>query len=97
MNLQKIGKLLRSERKKRELRLEDVANDNLSITTLSNIERGLPNVILDRYVMYAEVFGLAEKLFGIVSESELEEKRLKQRLIDIEECLILIQTKLLSL
>jgi transcriptional regulator with XRE-family HTH domain len=96
MNLQKIGKILRTERKNRALRLEDMANENLSVTTLSNIERGLPNVILDRYVMYAEVLGLAEKLFGIVSESELEERRIKQRLIDIEEMLNADPDKALS-
>jgi tetratricopeptide (TPR) repeat protein len=96
MNLQKIGDILRTERSKRKLRLEDVANENLSITTISNIERGLPNVIMAKYVMYAELLGLAEKLFGIVSESELEERRIKQRLNDIEEMLNTDPDKALS-
>jgi tetratricopeptide (TPR) repeat protein len=96
MNLQKIGKILRAERKKRGLRLEDLANENLSVTTLSNIERGLPNVIVDRYMMYAESLGLADGLFGIVSESELEERKIKKRLIDIEEMLNADPNKALS-
>lgn len=52
LELQPIGEIIRKVRKERGLRLEDLADENISVATLSNIERGVPHVKMEK-VMYA--------------------------------------------
>lgn len=44
LTLQEIGKIVRKVRKERGLRLEDLADENISPATVSNIERGIAHV-----------------------------------------------------
>ncbi|WP_176391852.1 helix-turn-helix domain-containing protein [Marininema halotolerans] len=42
--IQEIGEIIRKVRKEKGLRLEDLADENISPATISNIERGIPHV-----------------------------------------------------
>ncbi|GGA59094.1 hypothetical protein GCM10007416_35290 [Kroppenstedtia guangzhouensis] len=44
LELNELGEVIRKERKKRGLRLEDLADENISPATISNIERGVAHV-----------------------------------------------------
>lgn len=46
--IQELGEIIRKVRKKHGLRLEDLADDNISVATISNIERGVPHVSMDK-------------------------------------------------
>lgn len=48
MHIHEIGELIRKIRKQRGLRLEDLADENISPATISNIERGVPHVNMDK-------------------------------------------------
>lgn len=48
VELQEIGEIIRKIRKQRGLRLEDLADNNISPATISNIERGVPHVSMDK-------------------------------------------------
>ncbi|MCS1350081.1 helix-turn-helix domain-containing protein [Mechercharimyces sp. CAU 1602] len=44
LQMAQIGEIIRKVRKERNLRLEDLADENISPATISNIERGVPHV-----------------------------------------------------
>ncbi|MDR6227382.1 helix-turn-helix transcriptional regulator [Desmospora profundinema] len=44
LHIHEVGELIRKVRKGRGLRLEDLADENISPATISNIERGVPHV-----------------------------------------------------
>ncbi|MDR6226876.1 helix-turn-helix transcriptional regulator [Desmospora profundinema] len=48
MEIHELGEIIRKTRKDRGLRLEDLADDNISPATISNIERGVPHVSMDK-------------------------------------------------
>jgi tetratricopeptide (TPR) repeat protein len=48
MDIQGLGEIIRKIRKERRLRLEDLADENISPATISNIERGVPHVSTDK-------------------------------------------------
>jgi transcriptional regulator with XRE-family HTH domain len=43
-----IGEVIRRVRKEKGMKLEDLADDNISTATVSNIERGVPHVSTDK-------------------------------------------------
>ncbi|SMO71189.1 tetratricopeptide repeat protein [Melghirimyces algeriensis] len=48
LEIHEIGEVIRKVRKERGFRLEDLADDNISPATISNIERGVPHVNMDK-------------------------------------------------
>jgi cytoskeletal protein RodZ len=46
--IQELGEIIRKIRKQRGLRLEDLADDNISVATISNVERGVPHVSMEK-------------------------------------------------
>lgn len=87
-HLAKLGQLLRKMRKEKGWRLEDVADQEISPATISNIERGLPNVSMDKIVYLAKKLGhTIPELLKQDREAE-ENTRLKLRSIENEIDLI---------
>ncbi|MDA8352898.1 MAG: helix-turn-helix transcriptional regulator [Firmicutes bacterium] len=48
LEIHEIGEVIRKVRKQRGLRLEDLADENISPATISNIERGVPHVNMEK-------------------------------------------------
>ncbi|QKG83754.1 helix-turn-helix domain-containing protein [Kroppenstedtia pulmonis] len=48
LDVNEIGEIIRKVRKERGLRLEDLADENISPATISNLERGVPHVRQDK-------------------------------------------------
>lgn len=61
MELHEIGEIIRKVRKERRLRLEDLADENISPATISNIERGVPHVNPQRAVYLLEKLNIEIK------------------------------------
>lgn len=85
LQIDKIGDVIRKIRKKRGLRLEDLADDNISPATISNIERGIPHVHPDkiRYLLSKLDLDL-DALPKLIQEERQELERLRFRLASIE-------------
>jgi tetratricopeptide (TPR) repeat protein len=84
----KLGEMLRKNRKERGLRLEDLADTNISVSTISNIERGLPNVHMDKMKYLAQKLGL--KLHELLLEEKEDDKKIRLRLLSIENTIKLV-------
>ncbi|MDN4592397.1 tetratricopeptide repeat protein [Polycladomyces subterraneus] len=83
-----IGSLIRKVRKESGLRLEDIADENISPATVSNIERGVPHVSMDKVMYLLEKLGLTmDDIPQILESEENELDRLKLRLLSIESML----------
>ncbi|MCS1350332.1 helix-turn-helix domain-containing protein [Mechercharimyces sp. CAU 1602] len=67
-----LGELIRKIRKSRDLRMEDLADNNASPATISNVERGVPHVSTDK------IYYLLEEKLG-VDRDELPELMLDQQ------------------
>lgn len=80
-----IGPILKKKREAKELTIRQVAK-KLSVApgTISNIERGLPNVSEEKFIDYAKFLGIEEELFGIVSEEKKKERKYEERLEELE-------------
>lgn len=80
-----IGEVIRKVRKERGLKLEDVADENISVATISNIERGVPHVKTDK-VMYllGKLNIKLEEVPSIIMGQKEEMKSLKIRLLGVE-------------
>ncbi|MFD1434639.1 tetratricopeptide repeat protein [Kroppenstedtia eburnea] len=61
LELHEIGEIIRRVRKERRLRLEDLADENISPATISNIERGVPHVNPQRAVYLLEKLNIEMK------------------------------------
>lgn len=85
LQMDKIGDVIRKIRKKRGLRLEDLADENISPATISNIERGIPHVHPDkiRYLLSKMDLDL-DDLPRLMQEEQNELDRLRFRLTAIE-------------
>jgi len=85
LQIDKIGDVIRKIRKKRGLRLEDLADDNISPATISNIERSIPHVHPDkiRYLLSKLDLDL-DALPKLIQEERHELERLRFRLTSIE-------------
>lgn len=61
LTLQEIGKAIRKVRKERGLRLEDLADEQISPATVSNIERGISHVSPEKISYLLKKLNLSEK------------------------------------
>src|SRR5690606_6212093 len=97
MDKKTIGPILRRERKKQKLTIEEVVkNLSFEATTLSNLERGFTNVTDEKYIEYATLLGIEEELFGIVSEEKRKERTRRRRLKQIEYIASIVPEKALK-
>ncbi|SFT01769.1 tetratricopeptide repeat protein [Marininema halotolerans] len=76
-NMKDIGEVIRRVRKSKSLRLEDLADENISPATISNIERGISHVNLSKihYLLNKLKINLDE-VPGILMKQEKEAKEM---------------------
>jgi tetratricopeptide (TPR) repeat protein len=80
-----IGDVIRKVRKNKNLRLEDLADENISPATVSNIERGVPHVSPDKIMYLLDKLGLTLEQIPQLLESETHrDNKLLIRLMAIE-------------
>ncbi|MDR6226123.1 helix-turn-helix domain-containing protein [Desmospora profundinema] len=76
-----IGSAIRKVRKERNLRLEDLADENISVATISNIERGVSHVKFDKVRYLLKKLSLEIKnLPGILLDDQQELKEIEFQL-----------------
>ncbi|WP_054949356.1 helix-turn-helix domain-containing protein [Numidum massiliense] len=77
-----LGSLIRQRRKELGLTLSDLANDHISVPTISNIERGITNNLASEKVHYIrQQLDLSDDLIKqMLQSTEDEQKRLQQQL-----------------
>jgi tetratricopeptide (TPR) repeat protein len=80
-----IGEVIRKVRKERGLKLEDVADNNISVATISNIERGVPHVKTDKVMYLLEKLNIKlEEVPALIMGKKEEMKSLRVRLLGVE-------------
>ncbi|SDW64312.1 Tetratricopeptide repeat-containing protein [Marininema mesophilum] len=80
-----VGEAIRRVRKSKGLRLEDLADENISPATISNIERGITHVNTSKVYYLVEKLGLSmSEVPGILLDHEKELEDLKFNLSLIE-------------
>lgn len=80
-----IGEVIRKVRKDRGLKLEDLADQNISVATISNIERGVPHVKTDKVLYLLEKLNIElERIPAMIMGKQEELKALNVRLLGIE-------------
>jgi tetratricopeptide (TPR) repeat protein len=82
--LEKIGPILRKRRTEMGLRIHDLADEQISKSTISNAERGLPIVTEAMYEYLLEKLELTHSLQSMLEESEQQEKEAKEALLALE-------------
>lgn len=86
-----IGELLRKRRKELGLRLEDLADDFISPSTISNIERGITYVNEEKIHYVAEKLGInLNQIHELLAKEKQEENRMELKLASIENMIDLI-------
>jgi tetratricopeptide (TPR) repeat protein/DNA-binding XRE family transcriptional regulator len=94
-DLSEIGKLLRSKRREQGLTQEALADDNISPSTISLIERGIPNVHPDKVAYLAGKLGIdlghAPRL---LDDKKEQEKEILARLKFIENTVDMVDPSL---
>lgn len=70
-----LGNLIRKKRKSLGLTLSDLAGENISVPTISNIERGVVHNVSDDKIAYLlDKLGLDEKALAEMKQSDVEER-----------------------
>lgn len=86
IDLIQLGKLLRQRRKEMGMRIEDLADKNISCATISNIERGKSSTQQKSKLMYLceklgmDIYALPE----LIEKNILQKKRIKMKLEALE-------------
>ncbi|MFC7443261.1 helix-turn-helix domain-containing protein [Laceyella putida] len=82
--LHEIGEVIRKVRKERGLRLEDLADENISPATVSNIERGVAHVSPEKISYLLEKLDLPmNKLPEMLVKEQAELKKVKFKLLTV--------------
>jgi tetratricopeptide (TPR) repeat protein len=86
MNLpyEKIGPVLRKKRVEMGLRIHDLADEQISKSTISNAERGLPIVTEAMYRYLIEKLELTHSLQGMLDKNELQTQETQEQLAALE-------------
>ncbi|MRG28912.1 helix-turn-helix domain-containing protein, partial [Laceyella tengchongensis] len=80
-----IGELLRKRRKELGLRLEDLADDFISPSTISNIERGITYVNEEKVRYIADKLGVnLEQIHELWAKEKQEEEQMELKLAAVE-------------
>lgn len=78
LTLQEVGEVIRKVRKDRGLRLEDLADENISPATVSNIERGIAHVSPEKVSYLLKKLNLSERnLPEIIVQEQQDRGRLE--------------------
>ncbi|WP_170105096.1 helix-turn-helix domain-containing protein [Desmospora activa] len=81
--------MIRKARKERGLRLEDLADDNISPATISNIERGVPHVSQDKAMYLLKKLDLSlEKIPELMIQERTNLEELKRKFRAVESLLM---------
>lgn len=84
-DLQKIGEAIRNFRKERGLRLEDLADENISVSTISNIERGFTHVKEEKIAYLLEKLKInLDELHKFEEMKQTQEQRIALEIKAIE-------------
>lgn len=83
-----LGAIIRKRRKELGLTLSDLATDNLSVPTISNIERGISNVNRQKLDYIMERLQLTGDLIENMSSAKVQEQKLLDRKVTIIRSLI---------
>ncbi|OYD06251.1 helix-turn-helix domain-containing protein [Paludifilum halophilum] len=86
-HLHAIGEIIRKVRKEKGFRLEDVADENISPATISNIERGIPHVNPEKVRYLLDKLGL--EMSEIPARLAEESKRLKNLEFQLDSAYLL--------
>ncbi|GGA49743.1 hypothetical protein GCM10007416_23580 [Kroppenstedtia guangzhouensis] len=85
LELQDIGEIVRKVRKERGLRLEDLADENISPATISNVERGVPHVGQEKALYLINKLGIElSEVPKLLHGQQRELKQLQKTLFQIE-------------
>lgn len=85
IEIKELGDIIRKVRKEQGLRLEDLADDQISPATISNIERGIPHVRPDKVMYLLQKLEIPmDKLPEIMNGEQRELEDLRFRLMIIE-------------
>lgn len=80
-----IGGIIRKMRKEKGLRLEDLADENISPATISNLERGVPHVRKDKLSYLMEKMGISmHELPVLILEEQKQLRDIRFQLSAIE-------------
>ncbi|MCH5586152.1 tetratricopeptide repeat protein [Shimazuella sp. AN120528] len=89
MDKKRIGLKLKAERNKRGILQKEIADIlKVGTTTISNLERGFDGVAEEKFILYAQQFGLAEELCGVIPEEVKKERDCLKRLKNIDDLLV---------
>ncbi len=93
-NLAQIGELLRKKRKELGLRLEDLADEQISPSTISNIERGMPHVNSEKVDYLSNKLGInLDELPDLLDEEKQKLKEIRLKLTYIESVIDLVSNE----
>ncbi|MCH5584238.1 helix-turn-helix transcriptional regulator [Shimazuella sp. AN120528] len=81
----KTGHLFRSMRKEMKINQEELADEFISASTISNIELNVRNVHPEKYIYLAKKLGILEKILGLVTEKEKHEQEVRAMMSELEE------------
>ncbi|MFD1396523.1 tetratricopeptide repeat protein [Kroppenstedtia eburnea] len=80
-----LGEIIRKVRKERGLRLEDLADENISPATISNVERGVPHVGHEKALYLINKLGIElSQVPELLHGQQLELKQLQKTLFQME-------------
>jgi transcriptional regulator with XRE-family HTH domain len=80
-----LGGIIRKVRKDRGLKLDDLADDNVSVATISNIERGVPHVSTEKVLYLLGKLDISlDAIPTLLLNKQEEIKELKFRLLGVE-------------
>ncbi|WP_028777904.1 helix-turn-helix domain-containing protein [Shimazuella kribbensis] len=82
--LEKIGPILRKRRTEMGLRIHDLADEQISKSTISNAERGLPIVTEAMYEYLLKKLELTHTMQTMLEETEQQEQEAKEALLALE-------------
>lgn len=88
-DLNLVGEAIRNYRKEKKLRLEDLADDNISVSTISNIERGFAHVKQEKVYYLLKKLGIdLDDLAGIENRLQKQDEQIYLLLTSLEAWLI---------
>lgn len=84
LEISELGEIIRKVRRSRGLTLTDLADENISQATISNIERGVPHVHADKVHYLLRKLEIEDKLSDLLTGEQKELQRTHFRLFMIE-------------
>ncbi|SDX57730.1 Helix-turn-helix [Marininema mesophilum] len=84
-DIHRIGEVIRKARKENGFRIEDLADEKISVATISNIERGVPHVRIEKIMYLLNKLGMdASDLPKMLEDHKDMLQELKVELVALE-------------